>query len=96
MIVVDDKDEELDFTPVSNIGGDEIRMPIMVVRKTPGEAMIKQLSSKDPKIRAGLVLSFMSPIRKETTVDLHIVASAFDSGVYKFMSQFNSMADSLG
>ena len=61
-------------------------MPILVIKKTVGEAMIKQLSSSNLKVQQGLVLSFESRIRKETTVDLHLVASAQDSGVYKFMS----------
>lgn len=78
------------------MGGDEIQIPIIVIKKSAGDALIKQLTNERKEVKESLVLSFKNPIRKAKHVDLHIIASASDTQVYQFMSEFNNMADSFG
>lgn len=94
--MIDSTDDKLDFTPVANFGGDEIQIPVLVINKTPGDALISQLTSSRKNVRESLVMAFSNPIRKEANVDIQIVVSANDPKIYRFLSNFNNEADSFG
>jgi len=96
LVIVDNKDEPLDFEPVAATSGASVQIASMVIHMNAGEKIIRFVtkSNKDSKSPKA-VLSFTNPLERKSVVDFNMILSSDDITSYSFLSEFNEMADSL-
>ena len=95
LIIVDDKDEEMNFTPVAPLNrGSKIHIPTLVISKNIGEKIIndiKQSSATVPRV----VLSYNNLLKRTANPELTVVTRADDLKTYTFLGEFSEMIENL-
>lgn len=89
LVIVDDQDEKLDFTPIALQRGSDAQIPCIVISKKVGETIIKALKSSP------VIVSYSNPVKRTEVPELLIASRLDDYETFKFMGEFSQMAESI-
>lgn len=97
VIVADDKSDILDYYPVSfDKKANQIEIPVIVIGKTVGDALYKQLQSSNKDLAESLIMEFEVPLPEKDIVKMSLVLSAGDMNAYEFINNFSNVIRHLG